>query len=106
MNITGKHTEDTVEDQAQWIYRGIRKADFQLSFSLPEHTKVNNAKLEQGLLLVEIYGDPESETEKLPLKASKRRLKTNHNRVNGGPLRRASIACSEQDPVLLVGTDR
>ncbi|MDI5823385.1 heat-shock protein, partial [Salmonella enterica subsp. enterica serovar Kentucky] len=38
-----------------WIYRGIRKADFQLSFSLPEHAKVNNAKLEQGLLLVEIY---------------------------------------------------
>ncbi len=55
LNITGKHTEETVEDQTHWIYRGIRKADFQLSFSLPEHAKVNNAKLEQGLLLVEIY---------------------------------------------------
>ncbi|WP_122028999.1 Hsp20 family protein [Salmonella enterica] len=47
------------------IYRGIRKADFQLSFSLPEHAKVNNAKLEQGLLLVEIYQEiPESEKPK------------------------------------------
>ncbi|ECC1670888.1 Hsp20 family protein [Salmonella enterica] len=65
LNITGKHTEDTVEEQAQWIYRGIRKADFHLSFSLPEHTKVNNAKLEQGLLLVEIYQEiPESEKPK------------------------------------------
>ncbi|HAW6752401.1 TPA: Hsp20 family protein, partial [Salmonella enterica subsp. enterica serovar Enteritidis] len=36
LNITGKHTEETVEDQTHWIYRGIRKADFQLSFSLPE----------------------------------------------------------------------
>ncbi|HAS9380867.1 TPA: heat-shock protein, partial [Salmonella enterica subsp. enterica serovar Typhimurium] len=41
------------------------KADFQLSFSLPEHAKVNNAKLEQGLLLVEIYQEiPESEKPK------------------------------------------
>ncbi|MBZ3829656.1 Hsp20 family protein, partial [Salmonella enterica subsp. enterica serovar Meleagridis] len=65
LNITGKHTEETVEDQTHWIYRGIRKADFQLSFSLPEHAKVNNAKLEQGLLLVEIYQEiPESEKPK------------------------------------------
>ncbi|EEA6787592.1 Hsp20 family protein [Salmonella enterica subsp. enterica] len=65
LNITGKHTAETVEDQTYWIYRGIRKADFQLSFSLPEHAKVNNAKLEQGLLLVEIYQEiPESEKPK------------------------------------------
>ncbi|HCC0886766.1 TPA: Hsp20 family protein [Salmonella enterica] len=55
LNISGKHTEETTEDQTCWIHRGIRKADFQLSFSLPEHTKVNNAKLEHGLLLVNIY---------------------------------------------------
>ena len=62
LTVAGKRAEESSEEKENWIYRGIRRADFQLSFSLPEHTKVSGAKLENGLLQVDIYQEiPESE---------------------------------------------
>lgn len=62
LNVSGKRAENEAHDEQGWIYKGIRRADFRLSFSLPEHTKVSNAKLENGILLVSIYQEiPESE---------------------------------------------
>jgi len=65
LTVSGKRAEESTEENENWIYRGIRRAGFQLSFSLPEHTKVNGARLENGLLQVDIYQEiPESEKPK------------------------------------------
>ena len=62
LHISGKRAASDSQDEQGWIYRGIRRSDFRLSFSLPEHAKVRNAKLESGLLEVNIYQEiPESE---------------------------------------------
>ncbi len=43
----------------RWIYKGIRRANFQLSFSLPEHAQINQAQLDSGILKIAIHqGDP------------------------------------------------
>ncbi|MBK0081975.1 Hsp20 family protein [Kosakonia sp. S58] len=62
LHISGKRSEEASEEEQGWIYKGIRRADFRLSFSLPDHAKVSNAKLESGILEVSIYQEiPESE---------------------------------------------
>ena len=62
LNVSGKRSASESESEEGWIYRGIRRADFRLSFSLPEFAKVDNAKLDSGLLYVSIYQEiPESE---------------------------------------------
>ncbi|WP_158783813.1 Hsp20 family protein [Pantoea sp. BAV 3049] len=65
LTINGrKHTEETEpkEGKGNWIHRGINHSDFQLSYSLPEKVKVTGAKLEHGLLSVQLYQEiPESE---------------------------------------------
>ena len=64
LHITGKRAEtDSGTDGSQrWIYKGIRRADFQLSFSLPEHAQINQAQLDSGILKVTIHQEiPESE---------------------------------------------
>jgi len=45
-----------------WLHRGIQRADFRLSYSVPEHMKVTTAKLEDGLLSIDLLMEiPESE---------------------------------------------
>lgn len=62
LNVSGKRADTPSQEEQGWIYKGIRRTDFRLSFSLPEHTKVNHAKLENGILQVSIYQEiPESE---------------------------------------------
>lgn len=39
----------------RWIYKGIRRANFQLSFSLPEHAQINQAQLDSGILKIAIH---------------------------------------------------
>jgi molecular chaperone IbpA len=41
-------------DDAQYLYRGIAKRSFQRQFSLAEHIKVTGARLENGLLRIEL----------------------------------------------------
>lgn len=65
LKISGKRAEESSKDQESWIHRGIHREDFQLSFSLPEHTKVSNARLADGLLLIDLHQEiPESEKPK------------------------------------------
>jgi molecular chaperone IbpA len=53
LHITGKRAKPIHSDGSQrWIYKGIRRADFQLSFSLPEHAQINQAQLDSGILKV------------------------------------------------------
>ncbi|GAB7196430.1 Hsp20 family protein [Dickeya oryzae] len=68
LTISGKHSEDvpeTSQHQEGWLYRGINRTDFSISYSLPEHVKVEGAHLENGLLTVHLRQDiPESEKPK------------------------------------------
>lgn len=46
-NARNRFSTDSGE---RWIYKGIRRANFQLSFSLPEHAQINQAQLDSGIL--------------------------------------------------------
>ncbi|HHG8774119.1 TPA: Hsp20 family protein [Raoultella planticola] len=62
LNISGKRSENESQNHQDWIYKGIQRSDFNLSFSLPEHAKIKSAKLENGLLQLSIHQEiPESE---------------------------------------------
>ncbi|HDK6715535.1 TPA: Hsp20 family protein [Klebsiella quasipneumoniae] len=64
LHITGKRaqSENHSGNSQGWIYKGIRRADFQLSFSLPEHAQINQAQLDSGILKIAIHQEiPESE---------------------------------------------
>lgn len=62
LHVSGKQAENESQDESCWIYKGIHRSDFRLSFSLPEHARVSNAKLDNGILQVSIYQEiPESE---------------------------------------------
>ncbi|VXC56912.1 Heat-shock protein [Pantoea brenneri] len=54
--------EEAKDEKSGWIYRGIARHDFRLSFSIPEHMKVTGASLADGLLNVGLLQEiPESE---------------------------------------------
>lgn len=47
------------------MHQGIQRADFSLSFTVPQHMKVTAAKLKDGLLLIDLQMEiPESEKPK------------------------------------------
>ena len=62
--ISGKRqeTDASTDSGERWIYKGIRRANFQLSFSLPEHAQINQAQLDSGILKIAIHQEiPASE---------------------------------------------
>lgn len=64
LHISGKRqeTDASTDSGERWIYKGIRRANFQLSFSLPEHAQINQAQLDSGILKIAIHQEiPESE---------------------------------------------
>ncbi|MGM3162624.1 Hsp20 family protein [Dickeya undicola] len=66
LTISGKHKDDVSEGQQEgWLYRSINHTDFSISYSLPEHVKVEGAHLENGLLTINLQQDiPENEKPK------------------------------------------
>ena len=57
--IKGEH--ETQCDDAQYLYRSIGAQAFQRTFQLPEHVKVKAARLEAGMLHVDLVRElPES----------------------------------------------
>ena len=50
--VRGSKTED--QNSRNWIHRGIAARDFERQFTLAEHIKVISAKLEDGLLIIEL----------------------------------------------------
>jgi molecular chaperone IbpA len=61
LNVTQKETELLVtgqskqlDDQRQYLYRGIAGRNFERRFQLAEHVKVVGAKLANGLLTIEL----------------------------------------------------
>ncbi|MCL2892524.1 MULTISPECIES: Hsp20 family protein [Brenneria] len=60
--VSGKREEENNAEEENWLHRGISRTDFSISYSLPEHVKVQGAALENGLLTIELYQEiPESE---------------------------------------------
>ena len=51
LSISGKQGTD---DERKYLYRGIAARDFERKFQLAEHVNVTNARLENGLLHVEL----------------------------------------------------
>lgn len=67
LTVSG-HREDSINGETEtdggvhWLHRGISRADFRLSYSVPEHMKVTEARLRDGLLYVGLRLEvPESE---------------------------------------------
>lgn len=70
LTVTGRKEErtenkanaDSDRSDGGWLHRGISRTDFRLSYSVPEHMKVTEAKLQDGLLSVGLHLEiPESE---------------------------------------------
>lgn len=60
--INGKREEDKSTTEEGWIHRGIRRADFRVSFNLPDKMMVTGAALDNGLLNIGLYQNvPEHE---------------------------------------------
>ena len=54
LSISGKQREDKQNKGHTYLYRGLMRSNFNLSFSLPEYVKVKNANLKDGLLTVSL----------------------------------------------------
>jgi molecular chaperone IbpA len=56
LTVSGKHEALDNEENAQheYLHRGIAKRAFEQSYRLADHMKVNNARLENGILTVSI----------------------------------------------------
>lgn len=50
--VRGSKSED--QRSRNWIHRGIAARDFERQFTLAEHIKVVSAKMEDGLLIIEL----------------------------------------------------
>ena len=50
--VRGSKSED--QNNRNWIHRGIAARDFERQFTLAEHIKVISAKMEDGLLIIEL----------------------------------------------------
>ncbi|QHM73403.1 Hsp20 family protein [Mixta intestinalis] len=64
LTVSGKRTEEQSqpEEKSGWLHRGISRHNFSVSYGLPQHVKVEGARLENGLLEIALYQEiPESE---------------------------------------------
>jgi len=52
LSVKGSKASD--QSERNWIHRGIAARDFERQFTLAEHIKVISAKLEDGLLVIEL----------------------------------------------------
>lgn len=52
LSVKGRKNDEQVE--RNWIHRGIAARDFERQFTLAEHIKVISAKLEDGLLIIDL----------------------------------------------------
>ncbi len=78
LTISGKREgqSESENQETGWLHRGISRADFRLSYTVPEHVKVTGAKLEDGILAVDLYQEiPESEKpRRIPISHSQKAI--------------------------------
>jgi molecular chaperone IbpA len=54
LTIAGRHEEGSEDGQPNYLYQGIAARNFERKFQLAEHVQVRGARLENGLLHVEL----------------------------------------------------
>jgi molecular chaperone IbpA len=54
LTVQGKHADETEKKDAGYLYQGIAGRAFERRFQLAEHVEVKGAKLENGLLHVDL----------------------------------------------------
>lgn len=54
LSITGKREDESQAENRQWLYQGIAGRSFERRFHLADHVEVKGAKLENGLLTIEL----------------------------------------------------
>jgi len=52
--IAGRQDQDGREEKREYLYQGIAERNFERKFQLAEHVRVESARLENGLLHVEL----------------------------------------------------
>jgi molecular chaperone IbpA len=64
--VRGSKKED--QNSRNWIHRGIAARDFERQFGLAEHIKVVAARMEDGMLIIELEREiPESKGRVIPI---------------------------------------
>lgn len=54
LSISGQQTSDGQGDEPEYLYRGIATRSFERRFQLADHVEVGEAKLENGLLHIDL----------------------------------------------------
>ncbi|RKG33275.1 Hsp20 family protein [Acinetobacter tianfuensis] len=54
LSISGKHADQTEDDTAEYLHKGIARRSFKLSLRLDEHIEVQHAHFENGLLTIQL----------------------------------------------------
>jgi molecular chaperone IbpA len=83
--VTGDKTEDKEADESAYLYRGIATRSFERRFNLAEHVKVNGARLDNGLLHIDLEREiPEA------MKPRSIEISTSGNLLEGEPQGKAA----------------
>ena len=71
--VTGEKAEDDESESAQYLYRGIATRSFERRFNLADHVRVSAARLDNGLLHIELEREiPEAmKPKKIDIQSSK-----------------------------------
>ena len=54
LSVNGEHTNITNDDEITYLYKGIANRSFNRKFNLADHVKVVSAKMEDGILKIEL----------------------------------------------------
>ena len=52
--VTGEKAEEELSEETQFLYRGIATRSFERRFNLADHVRVTGARLDNGLLHIEL----------------------------------------------------
>jgi len=68
LTVKGKHAANKKDEEITYLYKGIANRSFNRKFNLADHVKVMNAKMEDGILKIEL-------TREIPDEAKPRTIK-------------------------------
>lgn len=54
LTVSGRQTNDAADDEPEYLYRGIATRSFERRFQLADHVEVTQARLENGLLHIDL----------------------------------------------------
>lgn len=54
LTVTGEHAVDEPQEEVTYLYRGIANRSFNRKFNLADHVKVTAAKMQDGLLKINL----------------------------------------------------